>query len=225
MSLITDIINSIFTSVGRDVAPLATIIGVLLVTLFMSVYEFVVYRTVSHRAIYNKQFHITILVIPFFIGSIVMALQSNIVVTLGTIGALAIIRFRTAIKDATDMVYLLWSIFIGITCGCQLYESCILTSLIVTTILVAANALSGKLFRNPYILVVNSKENIEKELKEVISGNTISYRLKSRNYTGNGVDYVYELGLKDPEKLTEEVGKLKNIKQFSLLEYDSNDII
>ncbi|MBQ3294894.1 MAG: DUF4956 domain-containing protein [Erysipelotrichaceae bacterium] len=225
MSLITDIINSIFTSVGRDVAPLATIIGVLLVTLFMSVYEFVVYRTVSHRAIYNKQFHIAILVIPFFIGSIVMALQSNIVVTLGTIGALAIIRFRTAIKDATDMVYLLWSIFIGITCGCQLYESCILTSLIVTTILVAANALSGKLFRNPYILVVNSKENIEKELKEVISGNTISYRLKSRNYTGNGVDYVYELGLKDPEKLTEEVGKLKNIKQFSLLEYDSNDII
>ena len=225
MSLITDIINSIFTSVGRDVAPLATIIGVLLVTLFMSVYEFVVYRTVSHRAIYNKQFHIAILVIPFFIGSIVMALQSNIVVTLGTIGALAIIRFRTAIKDATDMVYLLWSIFIGITCGCQLYESCILTSLIVTVILVAANALSGKLFRNPYILVVNSKENIEKELKEVISGNTTSYRLKSRNYTGNGVDYVYELGLKDPEKLTEEVGKLKNIKQFSLLEYDSNDII
>ena len=225
MSLITDIINSIFTSVGRDVAPLATIIGVLLVTLFMSVYVFVVYRTVSHRAIYNKQFHIAILVIPFFIGSIVMALQSNIVVTLGTIGALAIIRFRTAIKDATDMVYLLWSIFIGITCGCQLYESCILTSLIVTVILVAANALSGKLFRNPYILVVNSKENIEKELKEVISGNTISYRLKSRNYTGNGVDYVYELGLKDPEKLTEEVGKLKNIKQFSLLEYDSNDII
>ena len=225
MSLITDIINSIFTSVGRDVAPLATIIGVLLVTLFMSVYVFVVYRTVSHRAIYNKQFHIAILVIPFFIGSIVMALQSNIVVTLGTIGALAIIRFRTAIKDATDMVYLLWSIFIGITCGCQLYESCILTSLIVTVILVAANALSGKLFRNPYILVVNSKENIEKELKEVISGNTTSYRLKSRNYTGNGVDYVYELGLKDPEKLTEEVGKLKNIKQFSLLEYDSNDII
>ncbi|MBQ5444454.1 MAG: DUF4956 domain-containing protein, partial [Erysipelotrichaceae bacterium] len=158
MTLFTDIINSIFSTIGRDVAPLSTIIAVLLVTLVMSVYVFVVYRAVSHRAIYNKQFHVAILIIPFFIGSIVMALQSNIVITLGTIGALAIIRFRTAIKDATDMVYLLWSIFIGITCGCQLYESCILTSLMVTAILVVVNLLGGKIFKNPFIMVINSSE-------------------------------------------------------------------
>ncbi len=149
MSFISDILNSIFSAVGRDVAPVSTIIAVLLVTLVMSVYVFIIYRAVSHRAVYNKQFHTAILVIPFFICSIVMALQSNIVVTLGTIGALAIIRFRTAIKDATDMVYLLWSIFIGISCGCQLYESCLLTSLIVTAVLVCVNLLGGKVFRNP----------------------------------------------------------------------------
>ena len=225
MTLFTDIINSIFSTIGRDVAPLSTIIAVLLVTLVMSVYVFIVYRAVSHRAVYNKQFHVAILVIPFFIGSIVMALQSNIVITLGTIGALAIIRFRTAIKDATDMVYLLWSIFIGITCGCQLYESCVLTSLMVTAILVVVNLFGGKIFKNPFIMVVNSSENNETALNDVIKNHCSSFRIKSRNYTSNGVDYVYELSLKDAEKLGEEIKAVKGVKQFSILEYDSNDII
>ncbi|MBR5754818.1 MAG: hypothetical protein IKX97_03220, partial [Erysipelotrichaceae bacterium] len=75
-------LNEIISRVGADVAPLSTIISVLFMTLIMSVFEFVVYRSVSRRYIYNKQFHIAILVIPFFIGSIVMALQSNIVITL-----------------------------------------------------------------------------------------------------------------------------------------------
>ena len=225
MSFISDILQSIFSTVGRDVAPLSTIIAVLLMTFIMAVYEFLVYRFVTHRSIYNKQFHVAILVIPFFISMIVMALQSNIVITLGTIGALAIIRFRTAIKDTTDMVYLLWSVFIGITCGCQLYESCILTSLTVTVILIVLDLVGNKIMKNPFILVVNCSEDIEDELNGIIGNTTKSYRLKSRNFTSNGVDYVYELSLKEPHKLTGEIHELEKVKQFSLLEYDSNDII
>ena len=225
MSIISDIINSIFSSVGRDVAPLPTILAVLIMILVMSLFEFFVYRCVSHRQIYNKQFHIAILVIPFFIGSIVMALQSNIVITLGTIGALAIIRFRTAIKDSTDMVYLLWSIFIGITCGCQFYESCILTSLMVTMILIVLNLVGSRLFKNPFILVVNCKEDKEDELSALIKDYSSSFRLKSRNFTTKGVDYVYELTLKDPSGLSRQLDGSKLAVQFSLLEYDGNDII
>lgn len=225
MSIINEIINSIFSTIGRDVAPLSVILSVMIVTFVMSVYEYVVYRAVSHRQIYNKQFHTALMVIPFFISSIVMALQSNIVITLGTIGALAIIRFRTAIKDATDMVYLLWSIYIGIACGCQLYESCVLTSLMATVILLFANKFGGKIFKNPFILVVNSENDIEQSLKSIINNHTKSFRLKSRNFTQTGINYVYELGLKDTDAFSKDIQNLKDIKQFSLLEYDGNDII
>lgn len=225
MSFVSDTLESLFSTLGRDVAPLATIIAVLLVVLVMSTYVFLVYRFVTHRSIYNRQFHMAILVIPFFIAMIVMALQSNIVITLGTIGALAIIRFRTAIKDTTDMVYLLWSVFIGITCGCQLYESCILTSLLVTAILVVLNLFGEKLLKNPFIMVINATEDIEDELDSVIKNNVKIYRLKSRNYTATGVDYVYELSLKQPHKLANEIHELNKVSKFSLLEYDSNDII
>ena len=225
MNFISDILEVLFSTVGNDVAPLPTIIVVLLMTLAVAVYEFLVYRFITHRSIYNKQFHVAILVIPFFIAMIVMALQSNIVITLGTIGALAIIRFRTAIKDTTDMVYLLWSVFIGITCGCKLFESCILTSLMVTGILIVLDVFDNKIMKNPFIFVANCSEDIEDELNSIINNHTKSYRLKSRNFTSNGVDYVYELSIKEPHKLTNEIHELEKVKQFSLLEYDSNDII
>ena len=225
MSIISDIIRSILSAIGRDAAPLATIIAVLIMIFVMSLFEFIVYRTVSHRQIYNKHFHVALMVIPFFIGVIVMALQSNVVITLGTIGALAIIRFRTAIKDSTDMVYLLWSIFIGITCGCQFYESCILTSVIVTLILLFVNTFGGKLFKNPYLLVINCDEDKESQLSEIIKKYSSSFRLKSRNFSANGVDYVYELSLKDASGLSKDIQESGLVKRYSLLEYDGNDII
>lgn len=225
MSVLSEIINIIISRIGSDVGSVAEIVSMLLMTTVLAFYEFGVYRVVSHRAIYNKAFHISIMVLPFFIGAIVMALQSNLVITLGTIGALAIIRFRTAVKDPVDMIYILWSVFVGITCGCQLYELCIFTSVFVTIVLVAINLLSGSLLRNPFVLVLNCEEDIEETLNELIKSNAKNYRLKSRNYTSKGVDYVYQLDTKNITELTKAVGGLEKVKQFSVLEFDNEDIV
>lgn len=223
--MINDIINALTIRIGHDVGTVPEILAMLLMTLIMAFYEFMVYRLVSHKSMYNKSFHISIMVIPFFIGAIIMALQSNIVVTLGTIGALAIIRFRTAVKDPVDMLYILWSIFVGITCGCQLYELCILTSAIVTIVLLGINLVSQGLLRNPFVLVINCKSNIEEELNQKIKDNTKRYRLKSRNFTSSGVDYIYQIETKDPSNLTNIINDIKGVKQFSLLEYDNEDVM
>lgn len=223
--LINDIINAITIRFGHDVGSVGEILAMLLMVTIFAIYEFIVYRFVSHKSMYNKSFHISLTVIPFFIGAIVMALQSNMVITLGTIGALAIIRYRTAIKDPVDMIYILWSVFVGIACGCQLYELCILTSLVVTIVLVSINLLSGKLIRNPYVMVVNSLEDNEEALTTIIKQNSKSYRLKSRNYTSSGVDYVYELDRVSIDNLTKAVKELNSVKRFSLIEYDNEDIM
>lgn len=223
--MINDIINALTIRIGHDVGTVAEILAMLLMTLVMAFYEFMVYRLVSHKSMYNKSFHISIMVIPFFIGAIIMALQSNVVVTLGTIGALAIIRFRTAVKDPVDMLYILWSIFVGITCGCQLYELCILTSAIVTIVLLGINLVSQGLLRNPYVLVINCNSNIEDELNSKIKENSKRYRLKSRNFTSSGVDYIYQVETKNPSNLTNIINDIKEVKQFSLLEYDNEDVM
>lgn len=225
MGVFEEIINTIIGRIGHDVGSLGEILSMLLMVLIMSLYEFMVYRLVSHKSMYNKSFHISIMILPFFIGAIIMALQSNLVITLGTIGALAIIRYRTAVKDPVDMMYILWSIFVGISCGCQLYELCILTSLIVTIVLLLINVLSGKLFRNPFVLVLNCNEDCEEQLTNLVKENSKNYRLKSRNYTSSGVDFVYEIDSKDTSSLTNKLKELSSVSKFSLIEYDNEDIM
>ena len=133
MSMIQNIIDRIAANYSNDAVSTGVILSVLLMVLVISVYEFMVYRLVSHRSFYNKAFNISIVVLPFFISTIILCLQSNLVITLGTIGALAIIRYRTAVKDPVDMLYILWSIHTGIVCGGRLYEGAVLTSLFVTS--------------------------------------------------------------------------------------------
>ena len=172
-----ELFENIINTYSNESITTLTILTVLFVVLFLAVYEFFVYRYVSHRSFYNKSFNISIAVLPFFIATIILCLQSNIIITLGTIGALAIIRFRTAIKDPVDMVYLLWSVYIGIVCGCQLFEVGVLTSIIVTIVLIVLDHI--KLGRNPYILILHSNDDIEKELIKEFKDKKINNKFKS----------------------------------------------
>lgn len=201
----------------------SVIISVLLTVLFLSLYEFLVYRLVSHRAFYNRSFNICLAVLPFFIATIILCLQSNIVITLGTIGALAIIRFRTAIKNPVDMLYLLWSVHIGITCGCQLYEVAVLTSLVVTIVLLCMESIS--IGKRPLVLVVHCLPGKEEQILDAIAGHTKRYRVKSRNYVGKKMNMVLELSVKNSGELSKTLGEIEEIEKFSIIEYDSDDVL
>lgn len=218
-----EVFENIFNMYSNESITTITIVSILLMVLFLAIYEFLVYRFISHRSFYDKSFNITIAILPFFIATIILCLQSNTIITLGTIGALAIIRFRTAIKDPVDMLYLLWSVYIGIICGCQLYEVGVLTSILVTIVLVLLNHLNFG--RKPYILIIHSEEDIEKELTNTMKEKKISNKIKSRNYTSKGYDYAIEFTTKDLEGLKEELVKNKNITKYSMIEYDADDIV
>ena len=200
------------------------LLAVIVVVGILALYEFFVYQVVMHRSLYNKAFNISIAVLPFFIATIILCLQSNLVITLGTIGALAIIRFRTAVKDPVDLIFILWSIHIGITCGCRLYEMAIITSLIATLVLVILNRVNRGM--RSHILVVHCRaaEN-EKAVTDLLDKYTRKYRIKSRNYTEKGMDFVFEIVVKEAGTLTEEMEKETGIERFSLMEYDSDDIL
>lgn len=223
MHTIQSVLDNVVNTYRSSAINTSVIMTVLLMVLVLSVYEFVVYRLVSHRAFYNRAFHTSIAILPFFIATIILCLQSNIVITLGTIGALAIIRFRTAVKDPVDMMYLLWSIHIGITCGSQLYEIAVLTSLLVTVMLIVYEHIS--IGKTSFVLVVHCSPENERKVLDSISGQTKKMRIKSRNYTDKGLDLVLELSIKSPEELSEVLKAEEAVEKFSLIEYDSEDIL
>ena len=218
-----EIFENIMNSYANESVTTSTIVAVLLMVAILSIYEFFVYRMVSHRSFYNKSFNITVAILPFFISAIILCLQSNLVITLGTIGALAIIRFRTSIKDPVDMLYLLWSVFIGIICGCQLFEVGVLTSVVVTlTLILLENINFG---RKSFVLIVRSGEDVEGDLTELFKAKKISHRFKSRNYSSKGFDYAIELTHKDIQDLNNELSKNERISKYSIIEYDADDIV
>ena len=218
-----EIFENIINSYANESLTTSTILSVLIVVAVLSIYEFFVYRMVSHRSFYNKSFNITTAILPFFISTIILCLQSNLVITLGTIGALAIIRFRTSIKDPVDMLYLLWSVFIGIICGCQLFEVGVLTSIVVTIMLIVLEHINfGK---KSFVLIVRSTKDTENDLTQIFKDKKISYRFKSRNYTSKGFDYAIELTYKNIQELNNELSKNKKINKYSIIEYDADDIV
>lgn len=218
-----EVFENILNMYSNESITTTTILSVLIMVLLLATYEFIIYRFVSHRSFYNKSFNITIAILPFFISTIILCLQSNIIITLGTIGALAIIRFRTAVKDPVDMLYLLWSVYIGIICGCQLYEVGVLTSIVVTIALVALEQV--KFGRKPFVLIVHSVEDIESRLKHIFKEQSITYKIKSRNYTTKGYDYAIELTIKDVNELKSALSNNEKVSKYSIIEYDADDIV
>ncbi|MDR3177195.1 MAG: DUF4956 domain-containing protein [Desulfovibrio sp.] len=203
---------------------LSDIVAVLLMVTVLATYEFLVYRYVSKRSFYSKQFNIALAVVPYFIATIIMSLQSNLVITLGTIGALAIIRFRTAIKDPIDMVYLLWSTHTGIVCGTGLYEVGIVTSLFATAFIFALDLVPIK--KNSYLLIVNtSNVGDETELLRLVKEHARFFKVKSRNMTKDKLDLILELRTDKEQSLMEALSGLDGVENSSLVSHDGENFI
>jgi hypothetical protein len=200
----------------------SVILSVLLFSILLSAYEFAVYRLVSHRAFYNRSFNISITVMPIFIATIILCLQSSIVITLGTIGALAIIRYRTAVKDPVDMIYLLWSIHTGIVCGCQLYMVGLLTSIAATLVLIALENL--RINKKPLILVFESLPEKEQDILDLLRSVYKKVEVKSRNFSNGTIRYTTEVSGASSDILTKQLEDAGAVS-FSLISYDEDSIM
>lgn len=216
MQQILNLLDNVRLSFSHDEINTTTILTMLFMVTLFSGYEFLVYRFISKRSFYSKHFNIALAIIPFFVASIIMALQSNFIVSLGTIGALAIIRFRTAIKDPLDMVYLFWSVHTGIVVGTGLYELGLLTSVVVSVFLFILDYVP--LGKAPYLLVMNIHEiKAEKAILDIVDKYTSHSTVKSRNFSANGLDMILEIRTKEESEMMAELVETESIKNVSLV--------
>lgn len=137
-------------------------------------------------------------------------------ITLGTIGALAIIRYRTAIKDPINMTYILWAVHTGIVCGCQLYELGLITSLFASIVIYVLEKIKSK--DNQSILCIKSSSNIEEDLIKVLKDNVKNFDIKTRSFANNNFDYVVFIRIFEPSTIIDKLTSLKDCVQVSLME-------
>ena len=205
-----------FTSMDITTGKIA---ATLIVTALLALYIFAIYRLVTRKVFYSKNFNISLAVMSLITAAIILAMQSILVISLGMVGALSIVRFRTAIKDPMDLAFLFWSISIGIICGAGLYEIALVTSVGVTVFILVLDMLPvGKA---PMMLVVNSSEmNGEKAVLDVVGKYARYYKVKSRNLSKGRLDLVIELKVKEESALVSEVAALDGMLSASMISHD-----
>lgn len=196
------------------------IIVALCFSLVLGVYIFFCYRLLTRRTFYSKNFNISLVCMSLITTAIILTIQSSVVVSLGMVGALSIVRFRTAIKEPMDLVFLYWAISVGIICGAGLSEIAIILSIVVTLAVFILNRIP--LGRAPMILVVNADNDKEtnKAIRQIIKKHSRFYTEKSRNISGGQLNLVIELAVQDGSQLTGELSSVRSIHSVSLLSHD-----
>ncbi len=204
---------------GQDIGTTQIVLA-LVITCLISLYIFFVYRAVTRKTFYNRNFNISLVAVAIITAAIILTIQSSLVVSLGMVGALSIVRFRTAVKEPMDLAFLFWAISIGIMCGAGMNEVAVISSLVLTVMIVLLEYVPvGKV---PMILVVNmaNDDSAELDLEEAIKNNSAYSKVKSRNITATGTDIVYEVRTKDEKALAKAVAAVEGVYSSSVLQHD-----
>jgi uncharacterized membrane protein YhiD involved in acid resistance len=208
----TDLAGSSLSALGMG--------ATLLLAFALGLFIFWIYKRTYQGVMYSKTFNISLVALTMITASIIMAVTSNIILSLGMVGALSIVRFRTAIKDPIDVIYMFLAISAGIIVGAGLYVLAIVSSLILGVVMIAFSKMTLK--NEPYLLIVNySDGSVEDALFKVINEKVGTYKIKSKTKAGNNFELTVEIrSKKENAVLVNEIDRLQNVHNTALISYD-----
>lgn len=207
---------SSFASVDLNMTSVVMTMGI---CCLFALYIFIAYRLVTRKTFYDKTMNIAIAIISVIVCGIIQTIQFSIVVSLGMVGALSIVRFRTAIKNPMDLVFLFWSISVGIICGAGLSAIAVIVSMAVTGGILIFNYLP--VAKAPVLLVINASDPASrKQILEIVKKNTSFHTVKSQTVELNRLDMIIEVRMKEETALLEEILAAGCVTRASLVTHD-----
>lgn len=220
MSIKDVIKSSVYESlgVGTDLSG-DKILVIFVAACLIGLYVYAVYKFTSKAAFYSRDLNITIAGMPIIIAAIMIAMQSNLIVSLGMVGALSIVRFRNAIKNPLDLLYLFWTISAGIICGVGLIMLSVILCIVMTIMILVLELIPN--FKSPALLILRSDEEVDwAEIKASMKKYTKSFKEKSRTVKRADTEIIFEIRTAKEDELLKELQQRKELKQINLLSYD-----
>ena len=180
---------------------------------------YITYAKVFDEVSYSYNFGLSLIAICMITTSIVMVITSNVIVSIGMVGALSIIRFRSVIKDPLDIVFVFWSVGTGIIVASGMFILAIISMIIIVLSLML---LANKCGRSAlYILVINCKSDSEDEIIHLIKEKTKKNRIKSKSFNEDDLELQIELKLLNNDtKFLTELSKRKDVRNAYMLSYN-----
>ena len=217
-----DIFKSSFLEKTTSINMLDMIIALGL-AFAIGLFIFLVYKKTFRGVMYSENFGVSLVAMTLVTTLIILAVTSNVVLSLGMVGALSIVRFRSAVKEPLDIAFVFWSVSIGIVLGAGLIPLAVFGSVFIGIIMLVF--VNKKSTDNPYILVINCEDehsenlvmnNINKSVKKhVIKSKTVS--------ASNGIELTVEIKLKEMStKFVNEINKLEGVNNVVLVSYNGD---
>lgn len=218
----SDIFKSSFLEKNTSVSFIDSLLSIGF-ALVLGLLIYMVYKKTFNGVIYSHSFNISLIILTMATSLVILGISQNILLSLGMVGALSIVRFRTPIKDPMDLVYLFWSLIIGILCGAGFILLAIVGTIVIGAVIILfANKIKVE---NPYLLVVKyGKEIATEEIEKIIKEKAKKYSLKSKSIMqGYETEVTYEIRVKDNDsKIVADISELKGIHSAVMLSYDGN---
>lgn len=214
-----DIFKSSFLEKAVDFSILDIIIAMAL-AFCLGLFIFFVYKKTFAGVMYSSSFGVSIMAMTLITTLIILAVTSNVILSLGMVGALSIVRFRTAVKEPLDIAFLFWSISVGIVTGAGLLPLAVIGSVIIGLILlIFANKKSTD---TPYIMVLSlTDDKAENDAMAMLKEKTKKNLIKSKTVSKSGIELTVEVRLLDMSaKLVNELLTVNGVTSACLVSYN-----
>ncbi len=214
-----DIFKSSFLETVSEFSVLDTLLGMVF-ALLIGLFIFVIYQKTLTGVMYSSGFALTLVGLSLVTTLVIMAVTSNVVLSLGMVGALSIVRFRAAIKEPVEIVFLFWSLAAGIVIGAGMIPLAVIGSAIIGVILLLfANR---KIHNKPYILVLSCvSEAAEQAALDLLGQCAAHYIVKSKTVTAGGIELTAELRTKDASTaFVNQISEITGVDSATLVSYN-----
>ncbi len=221
LSIIDDTIQLFSDNLNFAELSPSSMIAAMLSALVCGIVIYLVYRFCYRGVVYSDNFNVLLVMITAITAFIIMTISSNVVLSLGMVGALSIVRFRTAIKDPLDIGFLFWAIAAGLTAGAGLYFVAVFGTVLIAVIYIIFSLLKKE--KKNYLLIVRYNADAESNVKAVLGA--MKYRLKNKTVNGEMTELTIEVKVKHND--TSSVSRFQEISgvaTVTLLEYSGEYI-
>lgn len=194
MSVIDAIKNSVLENFDTTLSS-GDIMAGLAVAIAAGLFILLIYKFTMQQVTFNRSYCVSLLLVSVISAMMVLTITSNLALSLGMVGALSIIRFRTAIKDASDTAFLFWSVAAGITAGAGYYLLTMIGCLAVGLVCLLTTVLFGFMDK-PFLLIVRANtHDVMAEVEATLKSKHIRFSLSSLVQNNEQVEMIYELSL------------------------------
>ena len=216
------VFSNLFSSQTISPASFPVILLSMVLALLAGIFIAWIYRRNYRGVMYSNNFALTLIMMTLITCPVVMCIRESIQLSMGMVGALSIVRFRTAVKDPLDTAYMFWALTMGILLGAGQFflTACAVVGIgLLLTLLVNVQSRGV----NSYLLVLRMSEESERQANQLVNNLRVQ-QLKSKTVSANGIEATYEVRVDKPDALLNKLRNIPGVHDATLVSYQGETV-